>query len=281
MQLLHLNMLEGVGPATIARLLTHDDLYQATESDLIRMRLSERSARLVVQGLADKRLLDRELELIESNAVSVVTLHDEQYPDLLRHIEYPPPVLYYKGVLSSSCALHVACIGSRKASDYARTVAAKIIPELVVRGCTIVSGGARGADSFAHAVALESFGSTIAVLGSGLLRPYPPENKALFDRICTSGALVSPFSLLTQPFAGNFPARNRIIAGLSRGVLVLQAGKPSGTYITAQFALEQGRDVFAVPGAVDDPLSVGCHELIQQGAQLVLNAQDILGQLSW
>ncbi|MGE0206491.1 MAG: DNA-processing protein DprA, partial [Candidatus Babeliales bacterium] len=163
------------------------------------------------------------------------------------------------------------------ADDYAHEAIKAIVPSLVAHGWTIVSGGALGADTMAHEAALSSKGITVAVLGSGLLRPYPTKNKSLFQTIYTEGgAVVSPFPLLSDPLPGNFPARNRIISGLSRGCLVVQAAEKSGASITAHCALDQGRDVFAVPGLLNNPLSHGCHRLIQQGAKLVTSAQDIL-----
>jgi DNA processing protein len=168
-------------------------------------------------------------------------------------------------------------IGSRNASRYAQDVMRRIIPDLVAHGCSIVSGGAIGADTMAHEMALDCQGKTCAILGSGLLEPYPRTNRKLFKRIVdVGGALISPFPLQTKAQPAHFPARNRIISGLSRAVVVVQAKEKSGTRITAQYALDQGREVGAVPGPIDDVLSHGCHALLKEGAHVVTSGIDVL-----
>lgn len=280
--LLHLSLINGVGPALIAKLsaLVPNNnvsvVYGYSKAELMRLGLAETQAQLIFQGLQRTQLLEKECELIEKEQIRFITLADEQYPQRLKEIHLPPAVVYYKGApLTEENAL--AVIGSRKANSYGQRVINTLVPELVDQGWTIVSGGAIGADTMAHRAAVKAGGKTVAVLGSGLLRPYPSSNIRLFDDIVAhDGTLVSAFPVQTQAMPGNFPARNRVIAGLSRGCLVAQAAQRSGAAITALFALEQGREVFAVPGPVDDSLSVGCHRLIQQGAKLVINLDDIM-----
>ncbi len=281
--ILHASLIDGVGALTLRTIFERKsssiewtDLYRFSVNDFCeQFSVSPRISRLLVDGLADAKCLDEETELIDRHHVKVLTCLSEFYPSSLSTIVGPPAVLYYHGLLHCDQAL--AIVGSRKAGSYAQQVLVSIIPQLVLNNFTIVSGGARGADTMAHELALKARGSTIAVLGSGLLEPYPWENKKLFESIVAAGgAVLSIFSLRTKALAGNFPARNRIISGLSHGCLVVQAAQKSGARITAQYALDQGREVFAIPGSIGDELSVGCHELIQQGAKLVTNANDIL-----
>jgi DNA processing protein len=280
--ILHLSLIDGIGPATIDYILKKvgtnslSDVDQFSYAHWCHLGLPEKRAQLLVKGIADKALLEKTFLLIEKNNISWASFYDERYPVVLKNIHMPPPVIYWQGTLAVD-SFNMAIIGSRKANDYARRVIAEIVPALINCGWTIVSGGAIGADSMAHVATLEEKGKTIAVLGSGLLKPYPSINKMLFKRIIElGGAVLSPFPLDTCAVAHNFPARNRVIAGLSRGCIVVQAAEKSGTRITAQYALEQGRDVFAVPGSVYDELSVGCHMLIQEGAKLITHPRDIL-----
>lgn len=287
--ILHLSLIEGFGDSVIKQIITLmqqdkiplQSLYRMSVDELMhRCHLSAARAQVLVQGLADKAILESELQLIEKYQISFITVIDEHYPAYLKEIHCPPAVLYFQGEPFKSDERCVAVIGSRRANYYGLNAIEKLVPPLVEAGWTIVSGGAIGADSKAHAIALECKGCTIAVLGSGLLKPYPPSNKKLFEKIINEGGTVcSPFPVAMESLPANFPARNRIIAGLSKGCLVAQAAAKSGTHITAQFALEQGRDLFAVPGPIDDPLSAGCHSLIQQGAKLVHCAADILIEL--
>jgi len=287
--ILHLSLIDGIGPVTIKKLAQKNpkdfllsDLYALTAGDIVhQFGVSKKTAQKIVSGLQDKAVLERELTLIEKHQISFVTFGFDDYPHLLAEIYAPPPVLYFKGTLIPDEKKTIAVIGSRKAHRYGQQVIAHFVPQLVCQDWTIVSGGAIGADSMAHQETVDSGGRTVVVLGSGLLRPYPASNRRLFDSVLQKGgALISSFSLETQAMPGNFPARNRIIAGLSRGCLVVQAAKKSGARITAQFALEQGREVFAVPGPIDDQLSLGCHALIQQGAKLTGSVEDILVEFS-
>ncbi|HEV2916674.1 MAG TPA: DNA-processing protein DprA [Candidatus Babeliales bacterium] len=287
--LLHLSLIDGVGPATIQKIITRvgytgfDEIYTMSVSDLMHMiGVSQSVADAIYTGLADVALLHKELELIAKHHITWTTSIDSDYPLHLKEIHLPPSVLYWQGGDLSVADHSIACIGSRQATSYAQRAIDILIPPLVDAGFTIVSGGALGADTMAHIATLQSGGKTIAVLGSGLLEPYPRSNIRLFERIQKdSGIVLSAFPLNMQALPGNFPARNRIIAGLSRGCLVVQAASKSGALITAEYALQQGREVFALPGIFDDQLSKGCHILIKQGAHLVHCAQDILQEFGY
>jgi len=217
-----------------------------------------------------------ELALLERGGLKLLSFEDPDYPENLREIADPPPVLFVRGCILPEDRCAIAVIGSRKASAYGITVCRRLVHELVVRGFSIVSGMARGVDTAAHWAALEGQGRTLAVLGTGVDVIYPKGNKPVFERILEQGALVSEFLPGTQPFAQNFPRRNRIISGMALGVLVVEAAERSGTMITVRTALEQGREVFAVPGDVRSPVSRGTHRLIKEGAKLVEGIEDIL-----
>jgi DNA processing protein len=283
--ILHLSLIENIGPATVKRIVdsmrsdvTASDLYSFSVQNWINfVGLTEAVAQKIVDGLSNTKVLEAELLLIERHAVKWVTILDDEYPLLLGQIYSPPPVLYWYGGSFDDTKKHIAIVGSRAVNLYGERVTKTLVPDLVAADVVIVSGGALGVDALSHDATLQAGGKTIAVLGSGLLNMYPARNKPLFKKIIDSGGLVlSSFPLLMEPLPGNFPARNRIIAGLSHGSLVVQAAQKSGALITAHYALEQGRDVFAVPGAIDDALSAGCHELIQNGAKLVTCAADIV-----
>jgi DNA processing protein len=211
--------------------------------------------------------------------VSVLTERDPAYPDALRAIHDPPKALYVRGLPVPMVQPAVAIVGSRGSSRYGLECAERLASELALRGISVVSGLARGIDAAAHRGALKGGGRTIAVLGSGLSEIYPPEHRALAEDIAASGWLVSEYPMATLPMPYNFPRRNRIISGLSLGVVVVEAASRSGALITADFALEQGRDVFAVPGPVTAVTSQGTHSLLKQGARLVTSVDDILDEL--
>jgi len=278
---LHLSLIPGVGPATGLKILKSKhskELYSLHKSDFVHVcGLSQREAGLVFEGLQDGSVLEKELELIEKYKITVLNFLDEAYPESLKQIHLPPLVIYCKGAPLDAGAKRIAIVGSRKADRYAQKSLDAIVPTLVENDYEIVSGGATGADTMAHRAALANGGKTIAVFGAGLMCPYPYENKDLFRKIVTNGGtLLSSFSLQTPPAKGNFPARNRIISGLSDGCLIVQAAKRSGALITAHFALDQGKQIFALPGDVENELSAGPHWLIKQGAKLVADANDIL-----
>ena len=280
--ILHMHLISGIGPATIMYLynaLAGDvsSIYWYTENDVQRLGIRKHTAQALVSGLRETRALYNELRLLEQYNISCVTIHDAAYPRYVRAITTPPPVLYYYGGDITQLDNSVAIVGSRKSGSYARSVVNQIVPSLVEHGYTLVSGGAYGADTLVHKHTLTAGGKTAAILGSGLLCPYPARNKRLFDEIAASGGLVvSPFALREQAQAYHFPTRNRIIAGASKGVIVVQAARKSGTRITAAYALEEGREVGAVPGPITDPLSEGVHSLLQNGAYPITSAYDVI-----
>jgi DNA processing protein len=242
-----------------------------------------------VPGMSDsavERLLDPEAARVEDDlrrmdqlGVRLVTRAHPGYPPLLRQIFDPPAFLFVLGSLSEEDRCAVSLVGSRRCSAYGRVIAERLARDLAAAGVAVVSGLARGVDTAAHHGALAAGGRTVAVLGSGLGRIYPPENRNLAARIAETGAVVSEFPISADPDAWHFPARNRIISGWCQGVCVVEAPADSGALITAEFAVEQGRDVFAVPGPVNDARSRGAHALIRDGAALVETAEDILAAL--
>lgn len=232
----------------------------------------------VAEIIACKKNTDVELvyEIFLKADVKISRLNDKDYPQLLKNTYDPPYIIYYKGNLPSDIDLCIGMVGARKASAYGRQAAESIAQGLAKRNVWVVSGMARGIDTFSHRGCLNNKGKTLAVLGSGIDVIYPRENRELYTQIISCGAVISEFPIGTQPLPYNFPARNRIISGISRGVVVVEAAEKSGSLITVDFALEQGRDVFAVPGPVSSPLSRGTHKLIKQGAKLVETAEDVL-----
>jgi DNA processing protein len=209
----------------------------------------------------------------------LLTIEDEAYPPSLREIHDPPFLLYIKGEILERDRHAVAVVGSRRATHYGRESARRLSFQLAHAGVTIISGLARGIDTAAHEAALAAGGRTIAVLGSGIGELYPPENAALAEKIAGSGAVVSEFPVLYLPDRQSFPLRNRIVSGMSDGILVVEAPSRSGALITANQAMDQGRNVYAVPGPIDRPTSAGCHRLIQDGAKLVTDGRDVLEDL--
>ncbi len=224
--------------------------------------------------------VDDELRRVRAAGVEIVRFTAPGYPPRLRMIADPPPFLYIKGALVAEDERAVGIVGSRSASDYGRRVARDLARGLASLGFTVISGMARGIDGAAHESALRAGGRTIAVLGSGVERPYPPEHEELYQRISEHGAVVSELPVGTRPMAFNFPARNRLISGLSLGVVVVEATEKSGSLITAAMALEQGREVFAVPGEAGASRSRGAHRLIRQGAKLVETVDDIIEEIA-
>lgn len=226
------------------------------------------------------REIDDELRRARAAGVQIVHYSSEQYPERLRMIADPPPVLYTKGTIVAEDERAVAIVGSRSSSDYGRRIARDLARGLAAFGFTVVSGMARGIDGAAHESALRAGGRTIAVLGSGVERAYPPEHDALYRRIAENGAVISELPVGTKPMAFNFPARNRLISGISLGIVVVEATEKSGSLITATTALEQGREVFAVPGEAGASRSRGSHQLIRQGAKLVETVDDIVEEIA-
>jgi DNA processing protein len=226
-----------------------------------------------------KRRVDEEIRSAERLGVRLVTMADPDYPAEFGALPDGPAVLYLKGSLSPG-VVRIAVVGSRRATAYGRRIASGLAAGLAAQGVEIVSGGARGVDTCAHLGALDAGCRTVAVMGSGFLCPYPSENQDLFDRIAKNGAVMTEFPMNMEPRGENFPRRNRLIAGLAAAVVVVEAAERSGSLSTASHALEQGREVMAVPGPVSSEQSAGCHRLIQQGAKLVHSVADVLEELS-
>ncbi|HEX9917321.1 MAG TPA: DNA-processing protein DprA [candidate division Zixibacteria bacterium] len=226
------------------------------------------------------KLAQEQFSLAEKKKFKILTFFDEEYPKSLKNIYDPPPLIFFRGEIRSEDQKAIAVVGSRKASSYGRMVTESLVEELASRGITIVSGLARGIDSISHQAALKAGGRTLAVLGSGLDIIYPPENRKLADGIAENGAVISEFFLGTKPEATNFPQRNRVISGLCLGIVIVEAGPKSGALLTARHALEQNREVFAVPGDIRSQGSKGTNELIKQGAKLVSSVEDILVELN-
>jgi len=224
--------------------------------------------------------VEKEIGLIKKQGVKFLTLTDTDYPNPLLSIPDPPPYLYVKGTICKEDERAIAIVGTRLPTLYGLSTAEKLARELSVYGITIISGMARGIDSAAHRGALAAKGRTIAVLGCGVDRVYPPENKKLYEQIISNGAVISEFPIGAPPLPENFPQRNRIISGLVKGVLVAEASLRSGSLITARLALDYGRDVFALPGSITSSQSKGTNNLIKQGAKLVEDARDILEEIS-
>jgi len=274
---------DGLGPVLFKRLLdafgSVERILGASVAELTRVdKIGSRTAERIIRTRND---FDprRELDLADRLGVTLLHLQDERYPPPLRAIYDPPPVLYVKGTLERSDNLAIAVVGSRRCSHYGTEQANRFAHLLASSGFTIVSGLARGIDSAAHQGALAAKGRTIAVQGCGLARVFPPENEKLFQQITESGAVVSELPLTYEPLSENFPGRNRIIAGLSMGVLVVEATHRSGALISAQAALENNREVMAIPGRIDSPQSSGCHRLIKEGARLVDSLEEIMDTL--
>ena len=274
---------DGIGPVTFAKMLKHfgsvERVLGASVSELAKIdgvgfKTAERIA-----STRNKFNADAELELARKLGVWLVNLVDERYPPVLKRIYDPPPVLYVKGGLGRQDNLAMSIVGSRHCSIYGKEQASRFAHFLGSAGFTICSGMARGIDTAAHQGALSAGGRTIAVQGCGLARIFPPENNKLFEMIAESGACVSELPLDAEPLAVNFPPRNRIIAGLSLGTIVVEAAPRSGALITARAALDYDREVMAIPGKIDSPLSKGAHQLIKQGATLIESVEDVMEAL--
>jgi len=280
---LALSLTPGVGSIFIKRLLdrfqTPEAVFRAPMKELLEIEgLGEKVAREIQRGPLEKAV-EKELVLLKEAGGKMITLRDEDYPMRLKDIYDPPALLYVRGELRREDELAIAIVGSRKTSPYGRWFTEKIGQDLARHGVTVVSGMARGIDSVAHMGALQGGGRTIAVLGCGVDVIYPSENRNLFHQIIEHGAVLSEFPMGSPPEGGHFPRRNRIISGLSIGVVIVQASAESGSLITAGYALEQGREVFAVPGNVGAEGSRGTNQLIKEGAKLVESTEDILEEI--
>jgi DNA processing protein len=283
---LAIHLLPGVGPLTARRVL---DLHGDPREVAFRLpatawrELPGIDATTAQEIVGARPTLMRRVEAEWDEAVRrdlrILARDDAEYPSLLAALPDAPVVLYVKGDLPDG-RVRLALVGSRRATAYGRQIAHGLAADLARLGVEVVSGGARGIDTWAHRGALEAQGRTVAVLGCGFAHTYPPENEALFEAIVASGAIVSEFPIESAPLAENFPRRNRLISALSAGTIVVEATDKSGSLITAGHALEQGREVMAVPGPVTSEQSQGCHRLIQQGAKLVQTVEDVLAELS-
>jgi DNA processing protein len=283
--LIALNMVQHVGPVRLRQLL-------GQFGDPVSILKAPRSALLRVQGISDTTAdaiatwestvdLPAELKRIQDFGCNVVTQEDENYPELLRQIYDPPILLYVKGTLTPRDKNSVAIVGSRMTTAYGTNVARKFGYQLAYMGLTVVSGGARGIDTAAHQGALAGKGRTIGVLGTGINQVFPPENAQLFEKIAANGALITQFPFNRPADKQTFPIRNRIVAGMTLGTVIVEANLTSGALITANFAVEYGRQVFAVPGPIDSPRSKGCHDLIKKGAKLCESAEDIVTEFEY
>ncbi|OIO89531.1 MAG: DNA protecting protein DprA [Anaerolineae bacterium CG2_30_58_95] len=277
------NLVKGIGAVRLRALREHfGDLSLAWQAPLDALQaagLSQKIAERVIQARASVDL-DGFMEQIAAQGIQVLTWEDEAYPACLKEIDQPPPILYLRGELTIEDSWAVAVVGTRRVTAYGRQVTEELASYLAQNGVTVVSGLARGVDAIAHQAALKAGGRTLAVMGNGVDRIYPPEHRALAEQILASGALLSDYAPGTPPEGANFPPRNRLISGLSLAVVVVEAGETSGALITAQFAVDQGREVFAVPGNILAPQSKGTNRLIQQGAHPLLSARDVLEALN-
>lgn len=283
-RLILLNLVPGIGSTCLRRLLeTFGDLDRVWAAGIRELQeaggIGPQTAQRIAEGRRDDGRLRRELALAQRHGVALITLDDADYPTRLKTIPDPPLALYVRGTLEAADGTAVGMVGSRRASLYGIQCAERLGYELALRGVSVVSGLARGIDGAAHRGALKAGGRTLAVLGSGLARLYPPDHRDLAEQVAGSGALLSEFPMDTLPLPHNFPRRNRLISGLSLGVVVVEASARSGALITADSALEQGREVFAVPGPMTAVTSAGTHQLLKQGARLVTSVEDILEEL--
>lgn len=282
--LLALHSVEGLGPTRIKKLFDYfgdfQAIWSASLSEFTQFRLPEK----LLQNLKNaKSSVDPDVyfEKLEKSGIKVITIFDENYPSSLREIHGAPIIIYYKGIIDSEVLERCfGVVGTRMPTGYGRLVTEKLTRGLVEAGLTIVSGLARGVDTVAHSTTIEAGGKTLAVLGGGLNQIFPSENLHLAEKIANGfGAILTEFPPSYPHLAGNFPARNRIIAGLSKGVLVTEAAEDSGSLITARLAIEQGREVFAVPGPITSSMSAGTSALLKDGAKLVSSVADILEEL--
>src|SRR5512135_1637815 len=277
------NLVRGIGAVRLQGLIDHfGDAASAWHGESDELRSAGLSSKVVDRVLEMRGSLDLEAlwKRIVAQGIQIITWQDEGYPHRLKEIDQPPPVLYARGALLPEDDFAVAIVGTRRISPYGRQVTEELAAYLAGNGITVISGLARGVDAAAHTAALRAGGRTLAVLGCGVDRIYPPENRSLAEQMIEHGAILSDYPVGTAPEATNFPPRNRIISGLSLAVVVIEAGETSGALITAEFAAEQGREVFAVPGSILAPQSKGTNKLIQTGALPLLTADDLLQALN-
>ncbi len=288
-ELINLKLIKGVGDVTIRKIINKidnlDELVKMEAEELAnKTEISLLMAQLIVEGLTDSTILkklDNLKELINKKEIKIITFYDQRYPPILKEIAQPPVLLFAIGDLSLLEKKMLAIVGTRKPSHYGIYATKKIVGELVDYGFTIVSGLAKGIDGLAHNITLENSGQTIAVLGCGIDVIYPQEHRSLYNAIARKGLIISEYPPGESPRPGYFPLRNRIISGLSYGTLVVEASLKSGTLITVQAALEQSREVFAIPGPISSINSIGTNHLIKQGAKLVQTVDDIIEEFTY
>ncbi len=280
---LRLNLVEGIGPRVFSELVNR---FGSAQNVLCASPAELRDTpgvgpKLVSQLVSADTATDLEtqLQLCRDNHINILDQTSDSYPTPLKEIHDPPTILFCQGDLTVADTIAISIVGTRHATHYGKTVAEKLARGLSLAGFTIVSGLARGIDAAAHRGALQAGGRTIAVLGGGILKLYPPEHAELASEIANQGAILTEALPLAAPKSGSFPKRNRIVTGLSLGVIVVEAGDRSGALISARLAMEQGREVFAVPGRIDSRMSRGCHRLIRDGAKLVESVDDVLEEL--
>lgn len=277
------NLIKGIGAVRMQALIKHfgelETAWKATPVELARAGLG---LKLIERILQARQHVDLEKlwAKIEAQGIRILTWEDEAYPQRLKEIDQPPPVLYVRGEYLPDDLYAVAIVGTRRVTAYGRQITEELSSFLAANGITVVSGLARGVDAIAHQTVVKAGGRTIGVLGSGVDKIYPPEHRALADKMVEQGAVISDYAPGTPPDASNFPPRNRIISGLSLAVVVIEAGETSGALITAEFAAEQGREVFAVPGSILAPQSKGTNKLIQNGALPLLSVNDLMQPLN-
>jgi DNA processing protein len=283
--LVALNMVEGIGPIRVRSLLDHfgdaPAILRASKAQLLQVHNIGGDTAESIANWEKKVDLSGELRRIKDYGCQILIQTDDTYPELLRQIYDPPVVLYVKGALSAKDKNGVALVGSRQTTHYGLEVSRKLAYQLAYVGVTVVSGGARGIDTAAHQGALSAKGRTVAVLGTGINIIFPPENVELYERIAANGAVITQFPFNRPADKQSFPIRNRIVAGMTLGTVVVEANLTSGALITSNFATEYGRQVFAVPGRIDSPRSKGCHELIKKGAKLCEGVEDILTEFEY
>ena len=281
---LALSFVKDIGPITAKKLLsafhTPKNIFDAPLKELKRVEGIKTSRAMSIHAFDSWDLVDQELEKTEQMGIRLVAFTDKSYPESLRQIDDSPVLVYMKGEIKDEDKYAIGIVGSRNMTPYGKSVAETFAFELASKGFTIISGMARGVDTTAHKGALKAKGRSIAVLGCGIDTAYPVENAALIEELGGSGAVISEFPLGTPPNRENFPKRNRLISGLSLGVLIVEAAAGSGSLITANYALEQGKEIFAVPGGITAMNSVGTNELIKRGAKLVQNVDDIIQELT-
>jgi DNA processing protein len=277
---LKLSKIKGLGEARMKKLILNFEPLCAVfdaKKEILSSLIGEKFGSLIKKMY--KINVEPEIALLKKVGAKVLSIKDPYYPTNLKHLPDAPPFLYIKGEITDQDSLSIGIIGARRASYYGRMISEKFAYEFASSSITVVSGLARGVDTYAHRGSLRAGGRTIAVLGCGIDIVYPPENRELMDKICNYGACISEFPLGTQPWRGNFPTRNRLISGLSKAIVVIEASSWSGVFSTVKWALEQGREVFAVPGNITSETSRGVNQLIKDGAQIATSSQDIIEYL--